>query len=95
MCVCVRVCVCVCVCVRVSHADIPDAGVVVEVGVKFGHLFQIPNIPDIQTVIHIHHRQLQTTTTTTIIIIIIIIESYMKYSLSTLLLLITMAIASG
>jgi len=49
------------VCVGVSHGDIPDAGVVVEVRADFGHLLQVGHVPDVQAVVHIHHRQLQQT----------------------------------
>ena len=44
-----------------AYTDVPDAGAVVEEGVGLANLFDIAQVPQIKTVIIVHHPYLEWT----------------------------------
>ena len=44
-----------------AYTDIPDTGAVVEEGVGFANLFDIAQVPQIKTMVIVHHPYLERT----------------------------------
>ncbi len=63
MCVCITLqdeCTIMCFVLPLAYTDIPDTGAVVEEGMSLANLFDVPQVPDIQTVIIVHCCELGT-----------------------------------
>ena len=45
-------------CVELTHTNVPDTGTVEEKGVSFSNLSDVGQVPDVETVIIVHHRYL-------------------------------------
>ena len=46
-------------CMKRAYTDVPDAGAVVEEGVSLANLFDIAQVPQIKTVVVVHHPYLE------------------------------------
>ena len=46
-------------CMKRAYTDVPDAGAVVEEGVSLANLFDFAQVPQIKTVVVVHHPYLE------------------------------------